>query len=86
LEKEDFVRLGRKSRERKIGIFTHYIPLHESTGGKKYGRTSGSLAEAEVCNSQLYRLPMWAGISSDQVQAVVKLVFDSLLGTPETRS
>jgi len=79
LDGEDFKRIELKSKERKIGIFTHYVPLHESTGGKKYGKTSGSLAEAEACNTQLYRLPMWAGISADQVRAVVKLVFDSLL-------
>jgi dTDP-4-amino-4,6-dideoxygalactose transaminase len=77
LKESDFQRLAKISKERKIGIFTHYVPLHMSTGGKRYGRTSGDMNEAETCNSQLFRLPIWPGLKENQVEDVVKLVFEA---------
>ncbi|XRB07643.1 dTDP-4-amino-4,6-dideoxygalactose transaminase [Pycnococcus provasolii] len=59
-----FSRVAELAKERRVGIFTHYVPLHSSTGGSKYGRASDSLLEVNLCYAQLYRLPMWVGIIS----------------------
>tara|TARA_B100000482_G_scaffold169973_1_gene136099 strand:- start:2644 stop:2910 length:267 start_codon:yes stop_codon:yes gene_type:complete len=72
-----FEHLGQLSKQRGIGIFTHYIPLHISTGGKKYGRAHGSLVESVNCNAQLYRLPLWPDLTDLDVDNVVSLVFEA---------
>ena len=80
LDEEAFKRLAALSEARKVGIFTHYIPLQLSTGGKLYGRASGELHESVACNEQLYRLPMWPGLQQADVQTVVSLVFEAVRG------
>lgn len=53
-----------------IGTF-HYVPLHSSPAGIKYGRTSGSLENTDSFASRLVRLPLWPGMSNEQVQTVL---------------
>lgn len=37
----------------------HYIPLHNSPAGRKYGRSSGELAVTDRVSDTLLRLPLW---------------------------
>jgi len=48
----------RSSEERKIGIFTHYTPLHSSKGGKKYSKVCGQMKNTDMAYDQLFRLPL----------------------------
>ena len=45
-----------------IGAIFHYVPLHSSPAGKKYGSTSGSLQYTDSLSSQIIRFPLWIGI------------------------
>ena len=74
----DFQRLGSLAREKKISIFTHYEPLHSSTGGRKYGRMLDDCCESTSCASQLYRLPLWVGISDIQIEQVMHVIQQAL--------
>ena len=57
-------------REQGIVVAPHYVPLHLSPGGKKYGRTSGVLNNTvEVCDT-LVRLPIYSSMS-EQEQGLV---------------
>ena len=76
LNRDCFELLGRLSKEKGIGLFTHYIPLHMSTGGKKYGRAHGLLQESMTCNDQLYRLPLWPDLTDDDVDYVINFIFE----------
>lgn len=76
--KDDFERIGKISKERKISLFTHYEPLHSSAGGIKYGRTHEICAESESCASQLYRLPLWIGLSEEQILQVLAVITEAL--------
>jgi dTDP-4-amino-4,6-dideoxygalactose transaminase len=49
----------------------HYVPLHSSPGGRRYGRTSGSLAVTEDLSERLLRLPLWADMTREHVESVV---------------
>jgi len=52
----------------------HYVPLHSSPAGKRYGRPHGEL---EVTNQQaerLVRLPLWVGLSDEQQDRVVDVL------------
>jgi dTDP-4-amino-4,6-dideoxygalactose transaminase len=76
--REDFVRLGELAKHKKISLFTHYEPLHSSAGGRKYGRVHGDCSESDLCASQLYRLPMWVGLSDENISKVIHLIKEAL--------
>lgn len=54
------------------GIITpfHYVPLHNSPAGEKYGRAHGSLYVTDDVAGRLVRLPLWLGLAG-QLQATV---------------
>ena len=66
------------SKEQKVGIFSHYIPLHSSKGGIKFGRTCGDMRNTETAFEQLYRLPLWIGIKTEQIVKVVELIHEAV--------
>jgi len=41
----------------------HYVPLHSSPAGQRYGRTHGVLDMTARQSERLVRLPMWVGLS-----------------------
>lgn len=49
-------------KEQGIQTVFHYIPLHSSPAGKKYGRSSGDLPITNNASDRLVRLPLWIGI------------------------
>ena len=68
-------------RQRGIGAVFHYVPLHSSPAGLKYGRTHGSMAVTQNVSDRLLRLPLWPGLeeSLEEIcQAVVQSVDKSL--------
>jgi dTDP-4-amino-4,6-dideoxygalactose transaminase len=52
-------------REEVYAVF-HYVPLHSSPAGRKYGRTSGGMAVTDAMSERLVRLPLWIGLESLQ--------------------
>ena len=60
-----------------LSIF-HYVPLHSSPAGKKYGRVYGSLKVTNRQHKRLIRLPLWFGITKESQDLVVS-IFDSFL-------
>jgi dTDP-4-amino-4,6-dideoxygalactose transaminase len=53
-----------------IGTF-HYVPLHSSPAGVKYGRVHGTMEKTDSFSSRLARLPLWPGMSDEQVNRVL---------------
>jgi len=49
----------------------HYVPLHSSAAGQKFGRTAGSLDKTDSFSARLLRLPLWPGMSEAQVTKVI---------------
>ena len=74
-------RLLQLAKDKRVGIFSHYEPLHSSTGGVKYGRVSGQCVETELCAQTLHRLPLWVGISERDMNYVVETVRYALSGS-----
>jgi dTDP-4-amino-4,6-dideoxygalactose transaminase len=58
---------------RAAGIATsfHYMPLHSSPAGLRFGRSVGDLAQTERLSRRLVRLPLWAGLDRDSVGRVI---------------
>lgn len=53
---------------------SHYVPLHSSPGGMRWGRASGSFAVTDDLSERLLRLPVYFGISDAEVDAVIDAV------------
>lgn len=54
-------------KDRGVGCVFHYIPLHSSLAGKKYGRVNGSMKVTNNLSNMLVRLPLWIGMNQDKV-------------------
>ena len=50
----------------------HYIPLHASPAGRRFGRTAGPLPVTEAVATRLLRLPLWIGMTADDVARAVE--------------
>ncbi|MEH2554038.1 dTDP-4-amino-4,6-dideoxygalactose transaminase [Bradyrhizobium algeriense] len=57
-----------------IGAVFHYVPLHSSPAGLRYGRAHGELALTTALSQRLVRLPMWVGLNETQQQRVCEVL------------
>jgi dTDP-4-amino-4,6-dideoxygalactose transaminase len=57
-------------KERGILAIFHYVPLHSSPGGRKYGRVAGTMAVTDDIAARLLRLPMHYGLTAKQVAGI----------------
>lgn len=63
-----------KFKSQEISSVFHYVPLHSSPAGKRYGRTHGDLEVTKYCSERLVRLPLWVGITEEQQLRVVEIL------------
>jgi dTDP-4-amino-4,6-dideoxygalactose transaminase len=64
-------------RMRGIGAPFHYVPLHSSEAGRRFGRTAGALPITDSLSERLIRLPMWSGMREES-ERVIQAVFDAV--------
>jgi dTDP-4-amino-4,6-dideoxygalactose transaminase len=60
--------------ERGVSAVFHYVPLHSSPAGRRFGRPVGDLAVTDSLSERLVRLPLWAGMESRHVEHVIASV------------
>ncbi len=60
----------RELKSNGIHAVFHYIPLHSSPAGLRFGRAQGDLTLTTSMSERLVRLPMWLGLSEVQQQRV----------------
>lgn len=58
------------------GIATpfHYVPLHSSPAGRRYGRTPRPMPQTDRAADSLIRLPSWNGMTDAMVDRVIECV------------
>jgi dTDP-4-amino-4,6-dideoxygalactose transaminase len=56
----------------------HYVPLHSSPAGRRYGRTCGRMGVTDKVADRLLRLPLWIEMDDDDVERVVDGLTDAL--------
>ena len=61
-------------KERGIGAVFHYVPLHSAPAGKKFGRFHGDDRYTTKESERLVRLPMYYGLTEDDIFYIVKQV------------
>ncbi len=61
-----------------VNAVTHYVPLHSSDAGKKYGYVAGEMSETDDFTSRLLRLPLFYGLAQEQRDHVIKTLLKAL--------
>ena len=62
-------------RQRGIAAYFHYIPLHSSPAGRRFGRTYAPLPVTERLADRLLRLPLHVGMPEGDIDAVISAIF-----------
>jgi len=55
-------RLIERLRLREISAVFHYVPLHSSPAGRRFGRSAGTMDNTDALSERLLRLPLWLGM------------------------
>jgi len=73
-------RIIRNLGEQRISATFHYIPLHNSPAGKKFGRAQGGLAKTIDLSERLVRLPIIPELADEpgHVEKIIDIVKRSL--------
>lgn len=61
-------------KERNVQAVFHYVPLHSSEGGKKYGRFYGEDIYTTSESNRLLRLPMYYGLKKEDIDYVCRCI------------
>ncbi|GHU50094.1 dTDP-4-amino-4,6-dideoxygalactose transaminase [Clostridia bacterium] len=62
-------------KAKSIGAVFHYVPLHSSKAGQRFGRFHGVDRYTTNESDKLIRLPMYYALSEDDILRVVEVVF-----------
>ncbi len=57
-----------------IHAVTHYVPLHSSSAGLRYGRAHGSLKTTDLVSTSLVRLPFWIGLENNNQKIIIDMI------------
>ena len=72
--------------EKGVKVVSHYVPLHSSPGGLRYGRYVGNMEVTNRISQNLIRLPMYYGLSeNDQarvIECLLEVVEESVTKSP----
>ena len=64
----------KKLEKNGINAVFHYVPLHSSPAGKKYGRLAGKLPVTQDISQRILRLPLFMGLTARQQSKITKLL------------
>ena len=66
-------------RLKQSGILSvfHYLPLHLSEMGRKFGGQEGDCPVTEDISDRLLRLPFYFGLTENEQQRVINVIQDS---------
>lgn len=70
-------------RARGVRAVHHYVPLHSSPAGRRYGRAHGALRVTDAVSERLLRLPLWSGMGQE-VSEVIQSIRE-FFGAPRER-
>lgn len=73
---EERIGLSNHLRRRGIAAYFHYIPLHSSPAGRRFGKTYGPLTVTDSLAACLLRLPLHVGMPESDIQEVAAAIHD----------
>jgi dTDP-4-amino-4,6-dideoxygalactose transaminase len=57
-----------------VNAVFHYVPLHSSAAGGRFGRTAGDLPQTDSLSGRLIRFPLWIGMEQSDVAGIARTV------------
>jgi dTDP-4-amino-4,6-dideoxygalactose transaminase len=67
-------RIIRELNAADVHAVFHYVPLHSSIAGRKYGRVYGNLTHTQELSDRLVRLPLWVKMCEDEINHVIETI------------
>jgi len=61
-------------KEQGIHTVFHYVPLHASPAGIRYGRVHGEMKNTEVLADRVIRLPLWVNLQDEEQAKIIELL------------
>ena len=71
---DERTRLIKYLKDNGIQAVFHYIPLHDSPAGKRFGRFNGKDEFTTIESEKLIRLPMYYGLTKQDQDEVIKRI------------
>lgn len=65
-------------KKKDIYSVFHYVPLHSSPAGKRYGRVHGSMEITDRQSERLVRLPLWVGLTTEQQEFITGVLSNTI--------
>ncbi len=59
-----------------IQATSHYVPLHSSPAGRRYGRAVGSMSNTDRAGECLLRLPLWSEMTDHDADSVIAALLE----------
>jgi dTDP-4-amino-4,6-dideoxygalactose transaminase len=72
-------RILRKVRARGVDAVFHYVPLHSSPAGRRFGRAATPMPVTDAVSERLFRLPLWPHLPLPLLDEVVGIVADAVV-------
>ncbi|HPI95668.1 MAG TPA: dTDP-4-amino-4,6-dideoxygalactose transaminase [Gammaproteobacteria bacterium] len=66
-------------KNRILSVF-HYVPLHSSQAGRKFGRMSGEDVYTTMESERLIRLPLFYGLTSSELNKITDSIYEFFEG------
>jgi dTDP-4-amino-4,6-dideoxygalactose transaminase len=61
-----------------VNAIFHYVPLHDSAAGLRFGRVASRMDVTSDLSSRLVRLPIWVGLEAADIETVIAAVATSV--------
>jgi len=71
--------IAKRLQAQGVIAYSHYVPLHSSPAGLKYGRVATTMAVTDRVANGILRLPVWVGLDRKRVVDAVCKSFESEL-------
>ena len=69
----------RYMKKKEINTIFHYVPLHSSPAGQLFSKSNKNLPITDNVSSCILRLPMWIGLTDDQIYKVTSSLKQALI-------
>ncbi|WP_101209295.1 dTDP-4-amino-4,6-dideoxygalactose transaminase [Pseudomonas sp. 43NM1] len=73
-------------KKSSVDAVFHYVPLHSSPAGQRYGRAHGALRVTDQQSERLIRLPLWVGLIREEQGRIVELLLKAINNSHHRRS
>ncbi len=68
-------------KTRGILAVTHYVPLHSSPGGRRFGRHAGDMSVSRDTEDRLIRLPLFYDLKTTEQDDIIEAIHDFYMHT-----